>query len=384
MISNLKKFLGNPAFLSTGLIFSINSILFSFWVTRLPYVKDKLQLSEGELGLVLFFLPLGAIAAMSVISRYIQKWGAGRVTIVTSAFFCVTMIVPVSAVSVWMLAMGLFMGGMASGAMDIAMNAVAASLEKQYKTVIMSTCHGFFSLGGMVGAFIGTAMIGLKIHPLYQMITAAVVLLAVLWLYLKPHLWLTGQEDGGTGPAFVMPTKPLLGLALIGVCIMLGEGAIADWSAVYIEELTYKGAYLAGLGYAGFSMSMTIGRFWGDSIIARLGALKIVRAGSILAIAGGLLVIVGIPWITIGGFMLMGLGYSCIVPVVFSASSQVKGVSPSQGIAAVATAGFSGFLIGPVLIGFIAESLSLGAGFIFLIVLAMISLFYAPRAFSLK
>ncbi|MEZ4776798.1 MAG: MFS transporter [Bacteroidia bacterium] len=384
MITNLKKFLNNPAFLSTGLIFAINSILFSFWVTRLPYVKDKLQLSEGELGLILFFLPLGAIASMSVISRFIRKWGAGKVTIVSSAFFCIAMIVPVTAEYVWVLAAGLFIGGMASGAMDIAMNAVAASMEKQYTTVIMSTCHGFFSLGGMVGAFIGSAMIGFKVDPFLQMAISAIGLIAVLWLYIKPQVWLSGQEEGDTGPAFTLPTKPLLGLALVGVCIMLGEGAIADWSAVFIEDLTYKGSYVAGLGYAGFSMSMTIGRFWGDSIIDRLGARLIVQMGSILAIGGGLLVITGIPAITISGFILMGLGYSCIVPVLFSASSQVKGVSPSQGIAAVATAGFSGFLIGPVLIGFIAESWSLRAGFIFLIVLAVVALFYSPRALSMK
>ncbi|MEZ4827159.1 MAG: MFS transporter [Bacteroidia bacterium] len=384
MISNLKKFIQNPAFLSTGLIFSINSILFSFWVTRLPFVKDRLGLSEGELGLVLFFLPLGAITAMSVISKLIQKWGAGRVTIVSTIFFCLGMIIPVNAGHVWVLALGLFIGGMGSGAMDIAMNAVAASLEKQYKTVIMSTCHGFFSLGGMIGALIGTAMIGLKIGPFFQMVVAAVVLIMLVWFYIKTHIWHAGQEDGGTGPAFVLPTGPLLGLSLVGLCIMLGEGAIADWSAVYLEEQTYKGSYIAGLGYAGFSISMTIGRFWGDSIIARLGAKTIVQGGSVLAIAGGILVLLGIPAVTIAGFGLMGLGYSCIVPVLFSASSQVKGVSPSQGIASVATAGFSGFLVGPVLIGFIAESVNLSAGFIFLIILAIIALLYSPRALAVR
>lgn len=381
MIRNLKAFVSNRHFLSIGLVFSINSILFSFWVTRLPYVKDKLMFSESVLGLALFFIPLGALSAMLLTGFFIRKYGAGKVTFFTTIIFVIAMMFPVSMNSFVWLSVSLFFVGVGSGSMDVAMNAVAATMESRFKTVIMSTCHGFFSLGLMVGALVGSGLIKLGADPSFQMIGGSVFCFFLL-LVLRPYFIDFQDDSEDNSPSFSLPGKQVMGMALLGFCIMLGEGGIADWSAIYLEELTVKGAAIAGLGFAGFSLSMTLGRFYGDYIIDRYGAIPVVRWGSALAVAGGLLVVSGLLWAAIPGFIIMGLGYSCIVPVLFSSAAQVKGVSPSQGIASVTTSGFTGFLVGPVLIGFIAEYVSLRAGFGFLVILATIALIFSSRALS--
>ena len=384
MLNHLKHFFRNSLFLGIGATFAINSLIFSFWITRLPGVKESLGLSEGVLGLALFCMPIGALVSMVLSSKIIHAFGAGKVTIWSGMFFSLAMILPVSAMNIWFLGFALFIAGLFTGLMDVAMNAVAAEAEKQGKKVIMSTCHGFWSLGGMLGAFLGSLFVGLKFNGVLQAVITAIIASVILFTWIKSKIGDLDGENSEDGHGFTIPRGPIIGLAIIGFCIMIGEGAIADWSAVFLKEWAGASAYVAGFGYAGFSLSMTIGRFFGDEIINRFGGLPVVRIGSAIALIGGGLVLITQPWLAILGFSLMGLGYSCVVPVVFSSSANIEGMTPSQGISAVATLGYTGFLVGPVIIGWLAEYFGLQMGFVLLMVLSVLAIVYAPRAFSFQ
>ena len=170
MFDHLRRFFRKRAYWSTGVVFAINSLLFAFWVTRLPEIKEALALSEGQLGAALFCVPVGALLAMFTVSRFIQRWGAGYVTLWTATAYILCMPFPFLAGNFWQLGIVLFFVGVTSGAMDIAMNAVAALLEKEHEETIMSTCHGFFSLGGLIGAGIGSVSIALGLTAMLQIL----------------------------------------------------------------------------------------------------------------------------------------------------------------------------------------------------------------------
>ncbi len=183
------------------------------------------------------------------------------------------------------------------------------------------------------------------------------------------------QEEGSeSGSHFSLPGKALIGLAVIAFCSMQGEGGVADWSAVFMQQVANAPAWMWGLAFTGFSGTMTVVRFAGDTIVSRFGPGKVITVASLTVVLGLLLVLTAVAWISIAGFAVAGFGYALLVPVVFSEAGKQPGVSPSKGIAAVAMFGYFGFLIGPVLIGGIAEWLDLTAGFIYLIMFTLIGL----------
>lgn len=380
MIQNLQRIFSKRAFYSIALVFSVNALLFTFWITRIPEVKDRLDISDGTLGLVLFCMPVGALIAMLMTNQLTQRFGAGRVTIASTVVFACCMLMPLHMPNIYLLGFSLFVVGIFTGIMDIAMNAVAATLEVQHKQLIMSTCHGFFSLGGMIGAGIGSLMIGWEVDANLQMLVGVLFCLAMTLLVLRKEVMpvkeQNAEEEGG-GWAF--PTRAILGLVVISFCTMQGEGVIADWSAIFMEEVVQANGFLIGMGYFGFATSMTLGRFYGDSIIEQAGPRKVVWVSGAIIVAGLLLVLPAIAWLSILGFTLAGAGYALLVPVLFSEAAKTPGISPSKGIASVATLGYFGFLVGPTIIGGIAEFFSLQISFTYLVILTALAIFIGGR-----
>ena len=382
MYRHLGDFFRNRQFWTIGLVFSINAILFAFWITRIPEVKNNLALSDGDLGMVLFAMPVGALLAMLTVSMLVGRFGAVNVTLFSAAGYIACMAFPLMATSFWMLAASLFFVGLFMGAMDIAMNAVASLLEKEHETTIMSTCHGFFSLGGMIGAAVGSLLIALSVDAVVQMLAGMVAVSLLLFLVLRPVLKTVVEEEADTESHFALPGKALIGLAVVAFCSMQGEGGVADWSAVYMEQVVRAADYTWGLAFTGFSLSMTLVRFAGDSIVARTGAKKVIVLASGGVVLGLALLLPAYTWLSIAGFSIAGFGYALLVPVVFSEAGKQPGVNPSKGIAAVATVGYFGFLVGPVLIGGIAEVFGLTTGFIYLITftgLALVGYIFIER-----
>lgn len=381
MIKNLQQYVRQPQFLSTGLVFAMHAFLFSLWVTRLPEVKLSLQLSDADLGVCLFFMPFGAFIAMFSASIFIRKFGAGKVTMWFVVAYCIVMMFPLLAPNAVLLGVSLFVVGLAAGTLDISMNAVAAALEKIHNKVIMATTHGFFSLGGMVGAFAGSALIGLEVLSWVGMLGGVVICGGILF-WVQYHIGNVIGEEEESGSHLALPGRAVVGLAIIGFCTMMGEGAVTDWSGIYLQDTTMAEGAIIGLGFAGFSLAMTIGRFYGDILIARLGAARIILIGSMLVIAGLSLVLIGESHSSILGFTLVGLGYSSIIPVVFSEAAKSDEKSASRGITAVVSFGYIGFLSGPVLIGLISDWAGLKMGMLFLLTTAVLTLALANFSFK--
>jgi predicted MFS family arabinose efflux permease len=241
------------------------------------------------------------------------------------------------------------------------MNAAAASIESRAGVSMMSSFHAMFSLGGILGAVMGSLAAGLGLAPLPHFLLLAV---AGCLLVLQRRAYWPAHEPaagGETAPVVALPRGALLGLSLICFATMLGEGAAADWSAVYLLNNLHTGAVLAGLGYAFFAVGMTLGRLSGDALRDRLGEIRLVRGGAFLAAVGlgfGLLLASPLPMVI--GLACLGLGFAGIVPIIFRRAALAPGFAPGVGLAAVASVGYAGFVCGPPVIGLLAEVVGLG------------------------
>ena len=379
MIKNLNAFFRNRQALAIGLVFMTISTLFGSWVTRIPDIKTMLNFDEGTLGLSLLGMSIGALLMMPFSAWIMSKFGTGRTMFYGVIVATFTMALPTFATSFWSLVALLFLAGLLHGLTDVAMNAAAAAIEQKQRIRIMSTCHGMFSTGGMLGAVLGSFLAGLGISVQLHLMSVAVFLILIVILFSKTLLSVENVETE-EGKLFVLPSGALIGLAVVGFVIMMGEGAVADWSAIYIRDYLNGSAAIAGLGFAGFSLTMAVGRFAGDSIIPKYGSKAIIQFGSILGAVGlGLVIFIPNTYVAIVGFTLIGLGFSCIVPILFSAAAKVPGIVPGTGIAAVTTSGIFGFLVGPPSIGLIAEAFSLTFAYGCMMVLVIAAIFISIR-----
>lgn len=337
-------------------------------MTRIPSIKDALSLSESELGLALLGAPVGALFIMPFSGWLIARFDLGK-TVWFSAFVLALSLALLSlANSFWSLTLALVFYGFNNSVMDISMNAAAAVTERNVKRPIMSTCHGMWSTGAMIGSGIGSLLVGFGLSTFAHLVGTSVCIILLLVLFRK-HIFRYQEVRKAGDKVFAIPNLTLLLLALMGFCIMVSEGGIADWSAVYMRDTLQANAFLTGIAYAGFSLLMAIGRMFGDALIPRFGKQYMVLWGGLLSTVGlSLALVLGTPIMAIIGFSIAGLGYSCIVPVLFMSAANEPGYSSGTGIAAVTTVGYAGFLAGPPFIGFLAEAygLSIGLGFIVL------------------
>ena len=373
-------FLRNKSVGAIGLIFLLHSLPLSTWILYIPIIKDKLQLSESEIGIGLFCFAMGALCVMPLSSIFIRKWGDGRVTFYSALVLYGAFILPLLAPSFVLLCMALFIAGFFGGLMDIAMNAVASLLESKSQQYIMSGCHGFFSLGAMLGAGIGGLLIHPGFPPALHMAYLSVLLIISTFL-LKPSFFEIKDVHSSTEKA-KLTILPLLGLSIICMIFMMSEGAIHDWSTIFMRDVKMTSPQFMGLGFAAFSGFMALGRFYGDALQARLRPSSIIYLGSLGAILG-LLIVINSNWqVSILGFALVGLGLSGMIPTLFRAAANQEGVSAAQGIATLSGIGYVGFLMGPVLFGFLAEWYSLPVTFTSIMGLLVLALALVPLFFN--
>ncbi len=375
MLRNLNRYVRHPRYRATGTCFLVLSILFALWVTRIPEVKTRLNLTDGDLGTALFFLPLGAITSMLLITNLIKRLGEGRSSVYALCVYSVLIVPPMIVGSYAGLCVTLFFLGISMGWVDISINAVANTLEKTDDVKIMSTSHGFFSLGGIIGGVFGGYLAELGVSVPAQMGFACFLMFLTIFLVISPRVRTIHDTTNSSGEVqFALPSRQLLGLAVIAFCIMMAEGAITDWSTVYLSINLNSSVTVAGIGFAVFSAAMTFGRFNGDQLIHQYGHIKVLLTGLSISTAGLLLLqFPNIP-MAIAGFGLAGLGYSAVIPIVFSQASKKQPHAPAHGLAAVATLGYFGFLTGPVLIGWLAEWIGLGYSFAVLLLLTILAL----------
>lgn len=345
--------------LAVATIFLVNGAVIANWIARIPDVKQSLGLTEGTLGFVLLFMAAGALVAQPTAGWLIGRVGSRSITALMAIAFCLTIVLPGWATSVPLLMLALFILGACNGGLDVAMNAQAALVEQQYGRPIMSSFHGLWSVGGLAGAAIGGLAAARGIELGAHFLVVAVVAVAIVAIATR---WLVADAGAGGShePSFALPPRALLLMGVIAFCALFSEGAIGDWSAVYLRDTLGSDAGLAASGYAVFALLMAIGRLTGDWLTLRLGPTLLVRGGGALVTLGVALALLGgSPIAAIVGFGLVGAGISCVFPLILSAASRTPGVPPGTGIAAMATVGYTGFLVGPPLIGTAAEALSL-------------------------
>ena len=347
--------------MAVALIFFLNGFVYASWVPRLAQIRAGLDLSEGTLGLALLMVAIGAIVAMPVTGHLIARHGSRALTRVTLVLLGIGLPLIGFADGFAVLCLTFLFYGAAAGVLDVSMNAQGIAVERVYRRPIMSSLHGMFSIGAMVGAGATglVASLGVGIVPQFLATGALTVLVGPL----LARIMLPAQADaGGRGEGFVLPDRRLVALGVIAFCGLLGEGAMGDWSAVYLDQSLGADVEVAAVAFAVFSLTMALGRFSGDRIVGRLGGGAVVRGGGALAALGlGATLLIGRPEVAIVGFGLIGAGLSCIFPVALSAATRTPGISAGNAIAGVCTIGYLGFLVGPPAIGGLAELISLPA-----------------------
>lgn len=345
--------------LAVAAVFFICGAGFANWATRIPVVQQKLGLSNGALGVALLGTAVGALLAMPVTGWLVARRGSRPMTKLMVLAYCIALPLPALAPNLLLLAIALLVFGAVYGALDVAMNAQAIAVERRYHQPIMSSFHGLYSFGSMAGAASGGLIASLGVAPFPHLLGAA-LLLAIVAVIASRRLLPTGVDNITQGPALALPTRSLVNLGIVAFCVMLSEGAMSDWSAVYLHQTLKTGPGLAAAGYAVFSLAMAVCRLTGDRLTQILGPVRMVRIGGIVAATGlALSLAIADPVAALFGFACVGVGLSSLIPIVFSAAGRTPGIAPSLALAAVTTAGYGGFLCGPPLIGFIADLLTL-------------------------
>jgi MFS family permease len=339
-------------------IFGLNGFSFSHWLVRIPDAKAQLALSEQMLGIVLLFAAIGALIAQPLVGWLIGKVGSKRMTSIMLISFCLTVMLPGLATSAPLMMGALLILGACNGGLDVSMNAQAALVEERYGKPIMSSFHGIWSLGGLLGASLSGIIASWGVALNVHLIVVAIVATLIGFVLIRGLIPDSGQQ--GAGPSFALPPPALLILGLIAFGVLFCEGAISDWSAVYLRESMGLLDGSAASGYILFSLTMAIGRLTGDWLTQRFGPATIIQGGGALVALGmSLAILSNLPLLAIIGFGFVGAGLACAFPLILSAASRTPGINPSTGIAAMATLGYTGFLVGPPLIGTVAEYLSL-------------------------
>ena len=349
---------------ATRAVFLVAGLAMAAWAPLVPFAKARVGVEDGALGLLLLCLGLGSIVAMPITGVLASRFGCRAIIVVSS--IAVAVVLPFLAIvdTVPGLAIALALFGASVGTIDVAMNIQAVMVEKDSGRNMMSGFHGLFSLGGIVGAGGVSLLLAVGIAPLTATLVISAMLVVLLigsFSGLLPY----GNREAGSTPLFVIPKGIVMFIGLLCFLVFLGEGAILDWSALFLINTHQVDPMQAGFGYTMFAIAMTFGRLTGDAIVKTLGGLKVVVGGGIVAAAGFLLAVFApVQPLAFAGFLLVGIGASNIVPVLFTAAGNQTRMPASLAVAAITTLGYAGILVGPAAIGFVAQHWNLSTAFV--------------------
>jgi MFS family permease len=344
--------------IAVAMVYFSMGLCFASWASRIPDIKTSLHLNDGMLGSILFALPVGQFLMMPFSGKLVTHFGSRRVILFALPLYTVCLSNIGLVKEGWQLAIALFLFGLAGNLCNISINTQGVTTEKLYQRPIMASFHGGWSLAGFTGALIGLLMINLKVAPYWHFLTIILIVWVIVWIN---HPFLVKGKSGFNENEpkrkfFSRPDSILLQLGIIGFCSMASEGAMFDWSGVYFKDVVKAPSSFVILGYTSFMIMMATGRFVADYVITKIGRKKLLQICGVM-ISTGLFTSVLFPnLITCTfAFMLVGLGVSSIVPTVYSAAGRHSKVPPGIALATVSSVSFLGFLMGPPLIGHIAQ-----------------------------
>lgn len=352
---------------ATTLIFFLSGSGFAHWVVRIPAVQAHLNLDERALGLALFGVAVGALAMLGIMPAVMARWGGRKVLRSASVLFAGSLALPALAPTGLTLFFALAVFGAATAALDVAMNAQAGAIEARLAKPVMSSFHAAFSFGALMGAALGGLAVAVHWTPAQHLLTVAAV--SGLLGAVAGRFLLSEDTKVATGAAGIpapargrIPARVLL-LGGLAFCAVFTEGAVNDWSAVYLQQLDASSGGRVALGFAGFSLAMTAGRLLGDPLTARFGPVRLLRGGAGLATLGFLICASASSVLAASvGFVLVGAGTAAMFPLIVSAASRSGGMTPAAAITFVSLFGYGGFLVGPPLIGLVSDYLDLRVG----------------------
>jgi len=358
--------------IAVSAFFFIQGICFASWASRIPDIKNKLQLTDGQLGGVLLGLPLGQLTAMAMSGYLVSKLGSKTTLTIGSLIYPAVLVLIGSVTNVWQLTAALFLFGVSGNLTNISVNTQAVGVERLYRRSIMASFHGIWSLAGFTGGLISTLMVSKNMPPQQHFIIIYLLALCIMLSARRFVLPRDAAVKAVKGPIFVKPDAAILRLGLIAFACMVCEGTMFDWSGIYFEKVLNVPKDLTRVGYVAFMCTMASGRLLADKWVTKFGVQNILKASGIIILAGLLLAVI-FPYLipaTIG-FLLVGIGVSSVVPMTYSLAGKSKTMLPGVALAAVSSIGFLGFLLGPPIIGFIAEASSLRVSFAVIAVLGL-------------
>ncbi len=345
---------------AVGQVFFVNGSMLGMWAANIPLIKERLGLDARLLSFGLFAAAFGSLVGMPFGGKLIAQFGSALVTLFAGVAMLLLFPMAMLAPSYTLLLAVLVAAGMSNGVIDVAMNAHGALVEKRIGKPVMSSFHGMWSVGGLFGS--GLVLLTLNILGNTTLILGVSLLMFAMFLAAYVRFLSSTLDRVADAAHFALPSAQTLALGSIAFLGMLSEGAILDWSGVYLRELAASPSFAAS-GVAGFSGTMAFGRFFGDGLRARYGAAKLVRGSAVISLIG-LVVALAMSNTVLAacGFAIMGFGIANIAPVVYGAAGRLKGVESGVAIASVLTMGYAAFLLGPPVIGFIAQVTSLPTG----------------------
>ena len=370
---------------AVSLIFAINGMVFGTWASRIPAIVDFHDLSPGSLGVLIFLAGLSAVIAFSIFGRAADRYGAAFITKrATLLLIPLTLIFIAYANSIWMLVFAVIYFGAIHGGDDVAMNAWAAEVEREYTRPVMSSFHAMWSLGAGIGAGLGSLLafyeVGFKNH--FSLISIIIFVLALSVAFV-PFESQKNKKDAKS-PFISIPKGALLPVATITFFASLSEGAVADWSAIFLKSVASLNDGNAALGFTVFSVCMFSMRLLGDRISFILGPATAARYSGLVALTGSIILLVSDSFLLLLlGFGLIGLGIAVIIPLAFSRAGNDETISQGTAIASIATLGYGGMLLGPLFLGLIAEITSIKTSFLILPIMAFF-IFILSKHLSIK
>ncbi|AIM35340.1 major facilitator transporter [Sphingobacterium sp. ML3W] len=345
--------------IAVSLFYFCQGLAFASWASRIPIIKERLALTEGQLGTILLMLPVGQLVTMALSGKLVTTYGSAKVLRIVAIIYAMILCLVGFARNAWELGAVLFFFGVIGNMCNIAVNTQGVAAEKIFRKSIMSSFHGAWSIAGFTGALIGLLTMNIAVDTIPHFMIIFVLILANTLInqrYLIPGIATQAKKTS----FFSKPESSLVQLGIIGFFSMATEGAMFDWSGVYFKEIVHAPEHLIIVGYASFMVMMALGRFIGDAVIVRLGRKRTLQISGILMFLGMMTsVIFPYFYVCTLAFMMVGIGVACNVPTVYSMAGQNKVIPSGVALAMVSSISFLGFLMGPPLIGYIAELTSL-------------------------
>ena len=369
-----------PARIAVKTIFFLNGFVHANYYSRLPRVQDLYQIGDATIGIVLLSTALGAMIAMPFSGWLIIRNGSRKIGLFSVYMYCgLVPFIPICPGLISLMAV-FFLLGVSSGMLDVAMNAQAVMIEQKWGKPIMTSFHAFFSIGMALGALTASLFSKMDTSLFMHLLIITILNLVIITIARFYFLHDKPEKRQTEEPAFRIPSASLVGVGIIALCSMLGEGAMADWSTNYMENFAHASISLAPVGLAAFAFAMTIGRLFGDSARLKYGDKKLIVICGIIASAGlGLAILFVNPVMVIVGFFIVGIGLATIVPIAYSIAGNAKGLPSGVGIAMVTTVGYSGFFFGPPVMGFLSDLVTLRFAFLMVLILFLVMTFLGAR-----